>query len=107
MKKISIYYKEFLPFEDITPDPEDRSTRLYQSKEDRITSLLNERYIDFNDKHYLILRNNKLTKVSVNKVSIDQRPYERLVFVTTEGVNDVNHPKELTDLLDQEGFKTR
>ncbi|MFA5258714.1 MAG: hypothetical protein WC979_05255 [Candidatus Pacearchaeota archaeon] len=106
MKISTTFSREYTPFYDNNCDPEDRSSHIYHSKEDNLINILQENYVTLGDK-ILMSRNNSLTLISVHKptrTQLRRESYEVRVFVETEAELSPTHPKELTDILEKQGF---
>ena len=109
MKTSTTFSRKYTPFHDNNCDPEDRSSHLYHSQEDNISELLRKDYIAVDGKS-LIARNDSLTCVGIespSRTQLGKEDYEVRVFVETEAESNPIHPKELTDLLEEKGFKKR
>jgi len=107
MKIITIFGREYTPFFDDTPDPEDRTTHLYPSQEDDIRARFGQQYIEIEGGNFLVIRNSSLTKITTfsSPIVSKDKPYLKRVQLTTEAENNPQHPRELTDLLEEKGFK--
>lgn len=101
MKKEKVYSREYV-FEKLSDDV---SLDLHHHL-DNINKELEKRFISLNNASFLAYQENSLVYISLtkeNKSQGDRKAYTRKIRITLTPPSEM--PKELSDLLDKEGFK--